>query len=147
MHRTWGSRGFYEYHRNIFLDQILAESENPLPSHIVTELDKRIVKSLRQYGRRDGVADGMDVALCRIDKKNSKVLFCGAHRPLYFVSNNVLTEYKSIRLSVGGFSGNLKKEFEDEIISYQKGDAFYIFRMGMVISLEEKETDVFLQRK
>lgn len=113
-----------------FLDQILAESENPLPSHIVTELDKRIVKSLRQYGRRDGVADGMDVALCRIDKRNSKVLFCGAHRPLYFVSNNVLTEYKSIRLSVGGFSGDLKKEFVDEIISYQKGDAFYIFSDG-----------------
>lgn len=130
-----------------FLDQILAESENPLPSHIVTELDKRIVKSLRQHGRQDGIADGMDVALCRIDKKNSKVIFCGAHRPLYFVTNDVLTEYKSIRLSVGGFSGYLKKEFVDEVISYRKGDVFYIFSDGYGDQFGGKESRRFSTRE
>lgn len=113
-----------------YLDQIISESENPLPSHVVAELDKRVVKSLRQYGRDDSVADGMDVALCRIDRKKSELIFCGAHRPIYIVSEGKLSEFKSIRLSVGGFSGNNKKEFVDTILRYQKGDVFYLFSDG-----------------
>ncbi len=113
-----------------YLDQIISESENPLPSHIVTELDKRVVKSLRQYGRDDSVADGMDVALCRIDRKKSELIFCGAHRPIYFVSQGKLSEFKSIRLSVGGFSGNNKKTFVDTTVYYQKGDVLYLFSDG-----------------
>jgi ligand-binding sensor domain-containing protein/serine phosphatase RsbU (regulator of sigma subunit) len=113
-----------------FLDQILAEVEDPGPSYIISELDKRIVNSLRQKDHSDGIADGMDAAICRIDSTNQQVMFCGAHRPLYFVSKGELIEVKSNRFSVGGYIEDTKRVFTDEIMNFKKGDMFYLFSDG-----------------
>ena len=113
-----------------FLDQILAESHDPTPSYIVKELDSRLVDSLHQKNESDGVADGMDAAICRIDRLHEEVIFCGARRPLYYIRKGELTEIKSNRFSAGGFIMDSNREFNDEVISFQKGDMFYLFSDG-----------------
>ncbi len=75
--------------------------------------------------------DGMDLALCSIDKNNSLLEFSGAFNPLYLVRENTITEIKGDRFSVG-LDTNEEKEltFKNHVIPVKKGDIIYIFTDG-----------------
>ena len=55
---------------------------------ILDQLDKGVTKTLRQDADDSKTKDGMDIALCKIDLKNKKVSYAGAHRSLYFMNGN-----------------------------------------------------------
>lgn len=112
-----------------FLNQILVEHNDLTPSQILTLLDKKIVKSLRQT-ENEQVKDGMDIALCRICKKTKEVVFCGAGRPLYIVHNTIFKEYKSKFNSIGGYNEGSVKEFIDHTFAYEPGMMIYMFSDG-----------------
>jgi len=38
----------------------------------------------------------MDICLCQIDKKNNKLIFSGANRPIYLIKNNELIEIENL---------------------------------------------------
>lgn len=73
--------------------------------------------------------DGMDICLISINKSDNQVDFCGANRPLYYVSNNELNEKKGTRKSIGGKSRNTN-EFESHTISITNKTFFYLTTDG-----------------
>jgi len=113
-----------------FLNQIMIELHNPLPSQVLLQLDKKIVKSLRQESGTEKIRDGMDMCLCRINIKTKELVFSGAGRPLYFVHNNEFNEFKSTIYSIGGFHEGVVKQFIDETINYSENDMVYMFSDG-----------------
>ena len=113
-----------------FLDQLLIENETPLPSEILRGLDKKIVRSLRQAEGDDNIWDGMDMALCRINYNTNELIFAGASRPLFYIKDHNFMEIKSSIFSIGGYHKGVVKVFQDDVISFKKGDAFYIFSDG-----------------
>jgi serine phosphatase RsbU (regulator of sigma subunit)/ligand-binding sensor domain-containing protein len=113
-----------------FLDQIMSESSDPLPSKILSELDKKIVKSLRQTDSIEKIGDGMDMALCRIDTTASELIYAGAGRPVYTFISDKFVEYKSAIYGIGGFSEGGEKVFEDQFVKYAKNDMVYLFTDG-----------------
>ncbi len=73
--------------------------------------------------------DGMDIALCVLDKKTNILQYAGAGNSLYLISNKELKEFKANKQPVGKFE--MKVPFTNHEIKLQKGDAVYLFSDGM----------------
>ena len=100
---------------NNLLNQIVEEKKIFYPSQILEELHKGVRTILKQdYDSDTNVVntsrDGMDIALCVIDKKRNILEFAGAHRPLWIIKNGELEEIKGDRKAIGGWQNEQKGE-------------------------------------
>jgi len=71
--------------------------------------------------------DGMDMALCVIDKEKKEIEFAGAKNPLYYITNNELIKIKGSRQAIGGFQF---ADFKKNLIKYESPTWFYMFSDG-----------------
>lgn len=118
---------------HFLLNEINSHTEVLSPNVILDRLHASVVKTLNQETSSEGAHDGMDIALCKIDNKQNVLEFSGAHRPLYFTRDGELTEIKGSRKSIGGTHyDKLNRQFENQVIELEKGDAFYFFSDGFV---------------
>ncbi len=75
--------------------------------------------------------DGMDVAICVIDKENKTVEYSGAKNPLVYIQNNKLVRVKADRQPIGSIIGDRKpKPFMKHTIKIDEPTTFYIFSDG-----------------
>lgn len=112
-----------------FLEHIV-EDNCFSPSEILTQLNHSVITALKQDGVQTEGRDGMDVALCLIDKTNNQLIFSGANRPLYILDENgEHTEVKGNKRPIGGFD-NSSFKFEEETITLNNNHSYYIFSDG-----------------
>ncbi len=113
-----------------FLNQIIAENrEDTLQANsILEELRIKVKTSLRQTGKEGEAKDGMDMALCIIDKQNMKMEYAGAQNPLIIVRNNELIEIRGDIMPIG--ISYDEKPFRNNVIDIQRKDTFYIYSDG-----------------
>jgi serine phosphatase RsbU (regulator of sigma subunit) len=112
------------------LNEIVNEKQIHKPSDILFHLRESIVRSLKQTGAAGENKDGMDIALCCLDKKNNVLEFSGAHNPLWLLkSSGEFEEYVADKQPIGIFLEE-KRNFTDYRIQLQDGDAVYIFTDG-----------------
>lgn len=100
---------------------------------ILDNLHEAVRRTLKQDQDGANGRDGMDLGLCRIDRNKNEIQFAGAHRPLYYVRNGEMTEYKASRKGIGGIPlpGRPEPDFENNIIQYEPGDRFFVFSDGL----------------
>jgi serine phosphatase RsbU (regulator of sigma subunit)/Tfp pilus assembly protein PilF len=115
------------------LNDIVQSREIIMANQILNELRKDIKQSLRQSGKKEESRDGIDIALCVIDKKKNILQYAGARNPLYLIHNNngesKLEEIKADPMPVGvHFVAD--KSFTNHEIQLEIGDTFYIFSDG-----------------
>jgi serine phosphatase RsbU (regulator of sigma subunit)/Tfp pilus assembly protein PilF len=126
------------------LNEIINKDSVTNPGIILDRLRKEITDSLKQKGDRWEQKDGMDMALCTIDRKNMKLQFAGAINPLYFIresdseitgiihtdsnGSGKLIEIKGDHMPIGIFDE--MDSFSYHEIDLQKGDTFYMFTDG-----------------
>lgn len=91
---------------NDVLNQIVNVNGITEPDKILFELNSGIRSALKQD--ETGSRDGMDVALCVIDKGAKTLEYSGAFNPLYLIQNNELQVVKANSISIGG--GRKKEE-------------------------------------
>lgn len=113
-----------------FLNEIIMSAEALNAANILNELRKYVIKALRQKGETGETQDGMDIALCIIDKKNNKMQFAGANNPLYLIRNNELNIIKGDRMPIG-IHLNSHMPFTNHIIELQRNDRYYLFSDGL----------------
>ena len=92
---------------------------------ILDKLNKYIRNALKQDTSDN--QDGMDMALCVIDKEKKILEFAGAKNPLFYIHNNELTKIRGSRQAIGGYQFG---EFVSHTIQYQTPTWFYIFSDG-----------------
>lgn len=110
----------------VFRDKILS------PATILHELDSRLFDSLNNNGHEDHIPDGMDIAICRIEKEKNTICFSGAYRPLVIVDkDNNITEIKANRFPIGLYI-DVEKIFTETEYIYNETDSFYIFSDGYI---------------
>ncbi len=85
------------------LGKIVADRGVRQPDEILHQLHHGIERLLKQ-GERQTLLDGMDAAVCTMQRETGRLTFAGARRPLYLVADGVLTELKGDRATVGGSS-------------------------------------------
>jgi len=89
---------------------------------------EHVIKSLRQTGREGESKDGMDIALCIIDKEKMKVQYAGANNPLIIVRGQELTAIKANHMPIGYYL--VMDPFENHEIDIMPGDMLYTFSDG-----------------
>jgi serine phosphatase RsbU (regulator of sigma subunit) len=97
------------------------------------KLHEGVRTTLKQDRIDSDARDGMDIALCKVNLLKKKLEYAGAHRPLYFVRNGELTEYKGNRKAIGGIPHGKKpeKDFVNYEIDYEIGDRVFFFSDGL----------------
>ncbi|HTB06942.1 MAG TPA: SpoIIE family protein phosphatase [Bacteroidia bacterium] len=100
---------------------------------ILSIVNKGIRKSLRQSADKGSSRDGMDIALCCIQKDGDevKLSFSGANRPLWVIrqGSDTLEEYKPTKKAIGGFTEE-DQGFDVFKTNVSKGDTLYMFSDG-----------------
>ncbi len=113
------------------LDELVYMQNITNPAMILTELDKGFKRQLQKP--EVSINDGMDIALCEIsgeiDKSTKTLSYAGAHCPLTFIENGVITNIKGSRCSIGGET-HLKKHFENHSFVIDKPRYCYIYSDG-----------------
>jgi len=97
------------------------------PDLALNHLRENISKVLQQED--SGNLDGMDVAICVIDKENKIIEYAGAKIPLLIVENEELHEIKANKFSIGGQS-SITDLFNKQIIHYRSPISIYLFSDG-----------------
>lgn len=123
------------------LNQIVQETNDFRPSNILENLHNGIRESLKQ--QENETRDGMDIALCHINRKKQQLEYAGALRSLLifrgetykqkFSINSkqmLLEEIRADKFPVGGLQSELKREFTNHVIDYYPGDTIYMFTDG-----------------
>jgi serine phosphatase RsbU (regulator of sigma subunit) len=112
---------------NTLLDEIINEKHIYNPAFVLESLNDAVFKALRQD--ETGNADGMDVALCRIDKiddERFELTFAGARRPAYIIKDGALVELKGNRRGIGGSMSQQLEQFENHQLILHVNDCIYI---------------------
>lgn len=120
---------------NTLLNQIVNEKGITEPGKILSALHAGVVESLHQYGSGDEelADDGMDMALCTLDKKSHVLTFAGAMNPGFVVHNGKLIELDANIQGIGSTVRNrIKKEvnFDQKSLNLKSGDMVYLFSDG-----------------
>lgn len=126
------------------LDEIVNKEFVTQPHIILDRLRKELINSLKQKGDFAEVKDGMDIALCVLDKDKRKLAFSGANNPLYLIrkkgyptqgiihdesdNDSLFLEIKGDSMPVG-ISYDMSGFTQNEIDIYE-GDTFYMFTDG-----------------
>lgn len=111
-------------------DGILNSGEELNAGDVLNRLHVNVVEKLKQSEKGSKINDGMDAAFCRYNLVTRELDYAGAHRPLYLVNNNVLTEIKADKYPVGSTQYRNRKDFRNHTIQIRQGDAVYFMTDG-----------------
>ncbi|PCH65809.1 MAG: hypothetical protein COC01_09260 [Bacteroidetes bacterium] len=120
---------------NEILNRTVIEQGITEPGKVLRKLHEGIRVTLKQDKKDVTAKDGMDIALCTINKETKDLYYSGAHNPLYIVNNNrdeLVTVLKAERYGIGGevMGDGQKRVYETHKISRQEGDGYYICSDG-----------------
>ena len=72
------------------------------PNEILSDINRGIVTLLKQH-KEDAIQDGMDIAICLVDKENKKIKFSGSRNGVHIVDLENVVSYKGDLTPVGGY--------------------------------------------
>ncbi len=124
-----------------FLLQNIVDHDRELSAaQVCDELHYGVRKTLRQDQEGANARDGMDIALCKYNKKTKVLEYAGAHRPLYLLRDDNLEIYKGDRKAIGGIPHKKKKEkdFTNYVIDIKQNDKIFFFSDGLPDQVGEK---------
>ncbi len=150
-----------------FLNEIINKLPNDQcePNDILRVLRKQVIASLHQTGDAGSSKDGMDIALCIIDKEKKEIAFSGANNPLYLirekdkdaplpvnrkVKHSENEKYELIHIPGDkmpiGIYFRTQEDFTTTKIPYRENDTIYIFSDGYVDQFGGKDGSKFLSK-
>lgn len=107
----------------------IIESQRILsPAKILDALNENVRRHLNQDQTHN--RDGMDMAICVIDKATKILTFAGAKNPLLHVHNNEIEIIKGDRFPIGGFDKHDQKPFTEHTIIPREDSIFYMYSDG-----------------
>lgn len=109
--------------------EIILMQEQPLHANeVLNQLRAALISALHQQGREDEAKDGIDIALCVIDRKAGTLEYSGANNPAYIIRQNQLIELKADRMPIGIHP--VLKSFDAHVIEIFDNDTIYLFSDG-----------------
>ncbi|MEM6299255.1 MAG: SpoIIE family protein phosphatase [Bacteroidota bacterium] len=99
------------------------------PGKILTKLHEGVRKDLRQYENDN--RDGMDIALCVIDREKKTLDFAGAKNPLVYIQGGEFKRIRGDKYSIGGRQRGVQERiFTTHRIHFHQPTTFYIYSDG-----------------
>ena len=94
------------------------------------DLNTLATNTLNQNLEDTRVRDGMDLALCALDKDKLFLEYAGAYNPLYIIRDGEILQTKADKFAIGGRTLKKDREYTNHEIQLIKGDIIYIFSDG-----------------
>lgn len=115
------------------LNNVVDHDKNMNAAEILDTFHLKVRSALKQDMEGANARDGMDIAFCKINLKSKKLHYAGAHRPLYFLRDKKLKEFKGNRKAIGGIPIGRRPEepFTNHEIDLHKGDKVFFFSDGL----------------
>ena len=124
--------GFMSMMGSMLMDKIVT-SQRLDSSKILKQLNDEVIRMLSQYEGGE-IQDGMDIALCVVDKDKKQLHFSGARNGIMIVSNGKSTVYHADIIPVGGAFSNksklLKRDYKLNTIQLTKNDMVFMYTDG-----------------
>lgn len=109
------------------LSEIVNQNKITEPDLILEHLNEKVHKILKQDSTNN--QDGMDMALCVIDKTKKELYFAGAKNPLIYIQNNKIVKIKGDKKSIGGKQW-VSEKHKKHTVKFDVSTSFYIFSDG-----------------
>jgi len=113
-----------------FLNEIVNNKKITTPGQILTRLDLCLKQVLRTDLTGSHCHDGMDIAVCCIDKTRGTLEYAGAGRPVYCIQNGQLSVITGDKYGLGGAVQGPKRVFTNHLKLFNSGDVLYLFSDG-----------------
>jgi serine phosphatase RsbU (regulator of sigma subunit) len=128
------------------LDKIINVDKIVQPSRVLEIMSKALEKTFsREKNFGTIIHDGMDIAICLVDRRKRKIQFAGAFLPLYIIRENRLIELKGDKFALGmpveGAS------YTNNEMDLMEGDIMYLFSDGYVDQFGGSEYKKFMYRR
>lgn len=116
-----------------YLQQIVSHNVNLTPAKVLTELNKEVRNVLSHTEDINTINDGMDVAYCRFDRYERRVMFAGARSSLLVLNDGIVEEFKGNFSSIGiDYSDKVSTDFKDYEIELSPTTMLYMFSHSFV---------------
>ena len=109
------------------LKTIVLDQGEHRPATILDRLREELITALRG---KDGLSDGMDMAICVVDHAAGELRYAGAYNPLYRIRDGVLEQVDADRMPVGLHAGNMTA-FTEQVLDLRRGDMYYLCSDGL----------------
>lgn len=110
------------------LNQAVQEHSKVHPHDVLKDLNQIAGESLNKDHSIGFVRDGMDLSICKLNKKTLELEYSGAKNPIYIIREKELMIYQADKISIG--EDNLDHEFTLNKIQLLKNDMIYLFTDG-----------------
>ncbi|MDZ4724682.1 MAG: cyclic nucleotide-binding domain-containing protein [Leptospira sp.] len=115
------------------------------PDEILNLLHRGVRYSLNQEMTES--RDGMDISLCTIHLEKKIIKYAGAMNSLYYMQNNVLTEIKADRRSIGGTQKEGQRIFTKHEIDANTPSTFYLTTDGYLDQFSGLDHKKFMSKR
>ncbi len=113
------------------LNQIVIDNKVYEPGKILMNLDELLNSTLKQdKQRQQGVQDGMDMSLIKVNKQKKECIITSAKRPVVLIRNKEMKEFKGSKHSLGGMRSG-EKHFEEIKFNYEEDDVIFSYTDGI----------------
>jgi len=112
------------------LNEIVNVKKVRQPAEILNNLNRGIRRTLKQDKIGNQRCDGMDIALCAIDREKKEIEFAGANRHLIFFRDKELEMVKGNKFGIGGLHDESSTRFNNHNVLYDNGDIIYLCTDG-----------------
>lgn len=102
-----------------------------VPNLILNTMVREFRKAFRNEFSNITIQDGLEVAICTYYKKEKKLQYAGAGRPIIIANQDGI---KTIKSSSSGISGNVSENYDFELNEFdiEEGDQLYLYSDGIV---------------
>ncbi|OGS78097.1 MAG: hypothetical protein A3D31_14040 [Candidatus Fluviicola riflensis] len=117
------------------------------PSEILHQLNKSIRIAMGSSSIYEQCLDGMDIALCLINKITGSVTFSGANRPAWIIRKDAseVEVIKATKKAIGGFTEH-DQCFDSHELQLASGDTLYLFSDGYADTFSDQQKKMTTKR-
>jgi serine phosphatase RsbU (regulator of sigma subunit) len=128
------------------LDKIINVEKIVLPARVLEIMSKGLEKTFsREKNVGTIIRDGMDIALCVVDRRKRKIQYAGAFLPLYIIRDNRLMDIKPDKYALGMTPEEIS--YKNNEMDLQEDDMMYLFSDGYVDQFGGSENKKFMYRR
>jgi serine phosphatase RsbU (regulator of sigma subunit) len=114
-----------------YLNEIVIEKKIKDPGVILENMRRNVIKALGQEFGKNMALDGINMALCLIDKAKLTLEYAGAYNPVIIARGNEMIKLEGDRMPVG-IHGKMEDKFSNKSLVLQSGDILYLYSDGFV---------------
>ncbi|MCF8423595.1 MAG: response regulator [Bacteroidia bacterium] len=117
-----------------------------VPNVILNAMVREFRKAFRNEFSNITIQDGLEVAICTYYKKEKKMQYAGAGRPIIIANQDGI---KTIKSSSYGISGNVSENYEFELNEFavEEGHQIYLYSDGIVDQFGGPKNKKFMTKR